>query len=171
MRTGSKFWRARHTVLGGLAALAILLGNLDAKAEEMGSLPDVTWESRWTEETSNGDLVDHPPFVAVNDVRLSRFSEMQSVTWRDTLTIDQDEDGIEKLYVFTVWQGGASQGEQLMALSICAEGIDVIGPYAQDFERLEIAQTNAESAPEFRLLMDDGTPIETVYFFAGGFRP
>mgnify|MGYP000294784239 CR=1 FL=1 len=137
----------------------------------MGSLPDVTWESRWTEETSNGDLVDHPPFVAVNDVRLSRFSEMQSVTWRDTLTIDQDEDGIEKLYVFTVWQGGASQGEQLMALSICAEGIDVIGPYAQDFERLEIAQTNAESAPEFRLLMDDGTPIETVYFFAGGFRP
>ena len=168
MRTGSKFWRARHIVLGGLAALAILLGNLDAKAEEMGSLPDVTWESRWTEETSNGDLVDHPPFVAVNDVRLSRFSEMQSVTWRDTLTIDQDEDGIEKLYVFTVWQGGASQGEQLMLLSVKPQGIAVIGPYKQDFEKLEIGHINSEGAPEFDLIgADENNPLASLWYADG----
>lgn len=133
--------------------------------------PTVSWQSRWSEETTNGDIVDHPPFVAVDNVRLSRFSEMQSVTYRDELLIDHGEDGLELLYVFTVWQGGASQGEQLMALSIRAEGIDVIGPYAQDFEQLEISQINADSAPEFRILTEEGEPIETVYFYAGGFRP
>lgn len=167
MRTGSKLWRARHLVLGGLAALAFLLGNLDAKAKDMGSLPEVTWESRWTEETADGELIDHPPFVAVNDVRLSRFAEMQSITWRDTLTIDHDEDGIETLYVFTVWQGGASQGEQLMLLSVRPQGVAVLGPFPQDFETLQIGHTSSESAPEFRLLAGDGAVLETVFYVEG----
>ncbi|WP_420408277.1 hypothetical protein [Hoeflea sp.] len=169
MRNGSKFWPARDLALGGLTALLILAGAPGSGAARADSLPEVTWESRWTEETADGELIEHPPFVAVNDVRLYRFAEMQSVTWRDTLTIDHDEDGIETLYVFTVWQGGASQGEQLMLLSVKPQGIAVLGPYPQDFETLQIGHTNSESAPEFRLLAGDGAVLETV-FYVEGFR-
>ena len=150
---------------GVFLALGLLIVSGRAMAAEI--LPVVTWESRWTEETKSGDFKDHPPFVVVNDVRLYRFSEMQSVTWRDTLTIDHGDAGIEKLYVFTIWQGGASQGEQLMLLSVKPHGIAVIGPYKQDFEKLEIGHFNSDSAPEFSLIGADKEAVARVDYVLG----
>lgn len=168
MKTGFRSLPVRRLLSGGLLALGLVFLPGSALAGE--TLAKVTWESRWTEETKGG-LIEHPPFVAVNDVRLYRFSEMQTVTWRDTLEIDHAEEGLEKLYVFTIWQGGASQGEQLMLLSVRPQGIALTGPYKQDFERLEIGHVNSESAPEFDLVGADGEIIASVDYVLGELLP
>ncbi|GKX33589.1 MAG: hypothetical protein MnENMB40S_12070 [Rhizobiaceae bacterium MnEN-MB40S] len=148
------------------AAAMLAVSGLANAADSPGGLK-VTWESRWSEEAGNGDIVDHPPFVAVNDVRLYRFSEMQSVTYRDTLRIDHGDEGDERLYVFTVWQGGASQGEQLMLLSVRNDGVAVIGPHFMEFERLTIEMVNSESAPYFAFVSADGAILGAVDYVHG----
>lgn len=129
--------------------------------------PKVSWENRWSEELGSGDIINHPPFVAVNDIRLYRFSEMQTVTYRDDLLINLGEEGYERLYVFMVWQGGASQGEQLMLLSVRPGGVTIAGPHSRDFETLEIDQANPESAPVFILKGADGVTLEKVSYSFG----
>ncbi len=133
--------------------------------------PTMDWKSRWSEETNDGEITDYPPFVAVDGVRLHRFSEMQSIAYQGVFLVEHGELETERLHIFTVWQGGASQGEQLMAVSIRQTGIDIMGPYGQDFEKLRIIQNNRQGALEFHLLTDEDAPIGTVYFEAGDFRP
>lgn len=168
MKTGSNFWLAEPVLSGCLALVGLLACLLVAPSPgHAADWPAVAWESRYAEEKPDGDIIDHPPFVAVNEVRLRRFSEMQSVTFRDRLTIDHGDEGRERLYVFTVWQGGASQGEQLMLLSVRDDGVAVVGPHGQDFETLEIEMVNSESAPYFGLIGADGKRLGALEYFSG----
>jgi hypothetical protein len=164
MKIGFKFWQVNILCLAIAGVATVLSSPAFAEASY-----EVSWESRYSEEKADGEIIDHPPFVSVNDVRLSSFSNMQSVTWRNTLTIDHGDMGFEELFVFTVWQGGASQGEQLMLLSVMENGIEVIGPYGQDFEKLEIDHVNSESAPEFSLIGADGLALDLLHYVSGQF--
>ena len=141
---------------------------LMAVAEER---PTIEWKTRWSEEASGGEIIDNLPFVAVDGVRLHRFSEMQSIAYQGEFLIELGEYGTERLHVFSVWQGGASQGEQLMAVSIRQTGIDIIGPHGQDFEKLRIIRKNKQDSLEFQLLTNEDALIDTIHYEAGTFRP
>jgi hypothetical protein len=154
---------------GLFAVAALLLGMVMPLSAAMAeTLPKVSWENRVSTETANGDIVDQPPFVSVNDIRLRAFSDMQSINLQQTLTIDHGEYGLETLHVFTVWQGGASQGEQLMLLSVTSNGILVVGPHDQDFESVRVNQVNSDSAPSFDLIGADASkPLARLDYFDG----
>lgn len=140
MKTGYAHWLVRSF----FTALVIAI-NSSAWAQAL------TWSDRITKETSDGEIVDTQPFVKIGSVGFSRFADMQRIHLHQTLRIESGED-IETLYVFTVWQGGASQGEQLMLVSVSENGVDVIGPYEQDFETLVVKPATSEFGPRFELI-------------------
>lgn len=126
----------------------------------------LTWSDRKDIETEDRGWIEDAPFVKIGGLGLSRFANMQRIELQNTLKIE-DGDGFETLYVFRVWQGGATQGEQLMLVSLKASGVDIIGPYEQDFETLEIGHLNSESAPEFYLKGGDGEVLAALEYYVG----
>ncbi|MBG6209244.1 hypothetical protein IWQ49_003915 [Labrenzia sp. EL_126] len=144
------------------AALLFPLSAVHAK-----ELPGLTWSDRTSKETADGDIKETPPHVEIGGIRLSRFSQMQALALEDTLTIRGDETP-ETLYVFQAWQGGASQGEQLMLLSVSSSGVDIIGPYPADFESLKIKPASADTGPVFDLCGPDSqVPSTSLEYFDG----
>jgi hypothetical protein len=165
MRTGLKSLPGNGFLRHVFVVCGLLLSVSVSMAE---TLPKVSWENRVSTETANGDIVDQPPYVSVNDIRLRAFSDMQSINLQQMLTIDHGDYGLETLHVFTVWQGGASQGEQLMLLSITSNGILVVGPHDQDFESVRVNQINSDSAPSFDLIGADASkPLARLDYFDG----
>lgn len=125
---------------------------------------NLSWSDRVSEEQADGTIVDTAPFVHLGNLRLSRFSQMQSLQFQETIATG---DGDEKLHVFTAWQGGASQGEQLMLVTTSKDGIDVIGPHEQDFETMEVVPASADRGPTFLLYGAGDGPIATLEYFSG----
>ncbi|WP_162651902.1 hypothetical protein [Lentilitoribacter sp. Alg239-R112] len=145
-------------------ALSLLIPQHAAHALD---LPGLTWSDRVSKETADGDIEEVAPYVELGIIRLSRFSQMQSLTLQDTLTIG-DGDDVETLFVFRAWQGGASQGEQLMLVTASASGVDVIGPYEQDFEKLVVIQPTGDFGPIFELVgADKEKPLARLEYFDG----
>lgn len=128
-------------------ALALLIPQFAAHAQD---LPGLTWSDRVSKETADGEIMETAPYVEFGTIRLSRFSQMQSLTLQETLATS-DADNVETLFVFRAWQGGASQGEQLMLVTASTDGVDVIGPYEQDFESLTTIPSTIASGPIFEL--------------------
>lgn len=128
-------------------------------------LPAMVWSDRVANETSDGDIVETAPFVEIGTVRLSRFSQMQSLELQETLRTGK---GDEVLHVFRAWQGGASQGEQLMLVTTSEKGLDVIGPHEQDFESMFINPASGDFGPIFELYgADTNKPLERLEYFDG----
>ncbi|MES0885315.1 hypothetical protein [Roseibium sp. SCP14] len=168
MKTGSSFWRADMMAknLISAALLSVLVGLASVQTEAADS-ETVTWSDRITTEKANGDLVDVPPFVRIGNLPLSRFAQMQSLDLHDTLKIDSG-DGTETLFVFRAWQGGASQGEQLMIVSLSPAGLDVLGPYPEDFETVKVRGATPETGPVFELYRaDPSIPFRSLEYLNG----
>lgn len=166
MKIGFKLQQANKTV--AWVTLTILTSILfpilhSAYADE---LPILDWENRKAMESVDGDYTETPPFVSVNDIRLKRFSQMQLIALQELVHIESS-DGTEKLYVFRVWQGGASQGEQLMLVSLSKGGLIVIGPHEQEFEALFIDRANDEDVPLIRLKDGDHTELAKFLYIDG----
>ncbi|MFK7844276.1 MAG: hypothetical protein AB8G77_03170 [Rhodothermales bacterium] len=133
---------------------------------QAAELPVLEWENRDVVEKADGDYTETPPFVSVNGVRLKRFSQMQLIALEELVYIE-DSDEPEKLYVFRVWQGGASQGEQLMLVSLSQGGLIVIGPHEQEFEALFIDRTGNEDLPLISLKDGDNTELAKFLYIDG----
>ena len=171
MKTGLKLLLADLMSLTSKSFLLAALIFSTPLMVDAAEWPTLDWKNRWSEETNDDEIIDNPPFVAVDGVRLHRFSEMQSIAYQGEFLIELGEYGTERLHVFSVWQGGASQGEQLMAVSIRQTGIDIIGPHGQNFEKLRIKRKNKQDSLEFQLLTDEDALIDTIHYEAGAFRP
>lgn len=142
--------------------LALLIPHVATQAQD---LPSLTWSDRMSKETTDGEILETAPYVEFGTIRLSRFSQMQSLALQDTL---QTENSDEVLHVFRAWQGGASQSEQLMLVTTSEQGIDVIGPHTQDFENIVIKPASGDFGPIFELYgADANTPIERLEYFDG----
>lgn len=144
--------------------LALFVPQIVAKAQD---LPGLIWSDRVSKETTDGDILETAPYVEIGTVRLSRFSQMQALTLQDILTIGEGDD-VETLFVFRAWQGGASQGEQLMLVTASQKGVDVIGPFEQGFETMKIRPATVDFGPVFELYgADKNKPIERLEYFDG----
>lgn len=144
--------------------LALLIPHVATQAQD---LPSLTWSDRLSKETTDGEVVEAAPYAKIGTIRLSRFSQMQALTLQDTLTIGEGDD-VETLFVFRAWQGGASQGEQLMLVTASSDGIDVIGPYKQDFEKLTLKPEIGEFGPIFELYgADKDESLARLEYFNG----
>lgn len=145
-------------------AFALLIPQFATNAQ---NLPGLTWSDRVSTEMADGEILETAPYVEIGTIRLSRFSHMQALTLQDTLTIG-DGDDVETLFVFRAWQGGASQGEQLMLVSTSSQGVDVIGPYSQDFESLIIVSPKDGLGSIFKLYgTDKDRPMTRLEYFDG----
>ncbi len=143
---------------------SLLFPQVPAYAQD---LPSLIWSDRVSLETTDGEIKETAPIVEIGTVRLSRFSQMRSVTLQHTVMIGEGDDA-EALFAFRVWQGGASQGEQLMLVTVSALGVDVIGPYQQDFESFEIRPTKGDMVPIFELHgIDKNKPLARLEYFDG----
>ncbi|MES0809299.1 hypothetical protein ABLO27_07460 [Roseibium sp. SCPC15] len=151
-------------IRSGILLVSLLFAHSLALAAEQ---PALTWSDRVTVEQESGDLVDTPPIVQVGEISLSRFSQMQSVTLQETLKVDA-YDGPETVYVFKVWQGGASQGEQLMLVTLSQQGLDILGPHETDFETLKVIPSEGNAGPVFELFRaDTASPLVRLEYFTG----
>ncbi|MEW7007445.1 hypothetical protein [Lentilitoribacter sp. EG35] len=143
---------------------ALFIPQFVANAQD---LPGLVWSDRVSKETADGDIKETAPYVEIGTIRLSRFSQMQSLTLQDTMTVGSDDE-VETLFVFRAWQGGASQGEQLILVTASPNGVDVIGPFAQDFETVTITPATADFGPIFELYgADVDKPIARLEYFDG----
>ena len=79
----------------------------------------------------------------------------------------RNPSGAETLHVFRVWQGGASQGEQLMLVSLSDSGVGVIGPLQDEFDDMEIVPANTEEGPLFMLYGAGDGPLAVYEYFNG----
>jgi len=153
MKTGYAHWLAR-----GLITTLMITLSAPTWAQTL------TWSDRVSEETSDGEIVDTAPFVKLGSIAFSRFTDMQAIALETSLKLP---DTSETLHVFRVWQGGASQGEQLMLLSVSEIGVDVIGPHEQDFEVFEITMDKETNSPVFLLKSDNGVVLAKLGYFSG----
>lgn len=143
-------------------AIALFIPQFAVQAQD---LPAIIWADRVAKETNDGGIVESAPFVEIGTVRLSRFSQMQFLSLQETL---QTGNGDEVLHVFRAWRGGASQGEQLMLVTTSKFGVDVIGPYPQDFETLNIVSAKGGYGPIFELFgADANKPLVRLEYFSG----
>lgn len=144
--------------------IALCVPHAATFAKELASL---TWSDRVSRETTDGDIIDTSPFVEIGTIRLSRFSQMQSLTLQETIQIG-DGDDTETLYIFRAWQGGAGQGEQLMLVTASAKGLDVIGPYEQNFEKLFVLPAVDDFGLIFELYgTDKNEPLKKIEYLDG----
>ena len=163
MRTGLLLSLVSAPLFSAPLALALSLGIVTSA---LASDYDIDWKDGALVEQSDGSAEIDPPFVKINGVALSRFAQMYRVELHETIDAD-GLDGAEKVYVFRIWQGGASQGKQLMLVTTSKAGIDVIGPHEQDFETMEVVPANADQGPLFLLYGDGDGPIATLEYFSG----
>ncbi len=163
MKTGSGLWLAKPLTVFLIGFALILQSPL--RAEEVNG-SQVKWSDRVSVETDDGKIIDTPPFVSVKGVRLARFALMQSLKLHSTLSVESGED-VETLIVFRAWQGGTSQGEQLMLVSLSTGGLDIIGPHASEFETMEIVPANDDQGPLFLLYGDEDGPHTALEYVAG----
>lgn len=142
--------------------LALCIPQLSVHAQD---LPGLIWSDRVSKEVSDGEIIERAPYVEIGTIRLSRFSQMQSLVLQETTVVGEGDD-IETLYIFRAWQGGASQGEQLMLVTISEQGVDVIGPYEQNFEKLVVVPAKDDLGPIFELFTNDTNdlPVKLEYF-------
>lgn len=144
--------------------LALLIPQVSTQAQD---LQGINWSDRISEETTDGEIIETPPIVEIGTIRLSRFSQMQSLTLQETIQIG-DGEATEALYIFRAWHGGASQGEQLMLVTTSNQGVDVLGPYPQDFEKLVVKSASSEFGPIFELYgADMNAPLAQIEYFDG----
>lgn len=165
MKTGSSFWRGnmiyRNAFQISLLFVLLCIAPVLAQATE---LPSLTWSDRITIENADGSLVETPPSVQIGGVSLSRFTRMQNVALEQSLTLVEEET----IFVFRVWQGGASQGEQLMLVTLSKEGADVVGPHPADFETLKILPQSGDLGPVFEVFgSDPSVPVARLEYFDG----
>lgn len=145
-------------------AIALVVPQIPAFAQD---LPAMTWSDRIAKETSDGSIVETPPMVKIGSISLSRFSQMQSLSLHDTLDISKGDD-VERLFVFRAWQGGASQGEQLILVTVSSSGVDIIGPHNQGFETMTIKTPANDVGPVFELYgAKEDKPIARLEYFSG----
>ncbi|WP_428526061.1 hypothetical protein [Roseibium sp.] len=158
MRTGS-----RLSLASLLLAPVMLMGT-----------PALLLAHDYTLQWSDGTLIENnaeyaefqAPYVKINGVELSRFAHMTRVEELRKLKVPGIE-GSEDVHVFQVWQGGASQGLQLMAVTLSDVGVDVIGPLEPDFETIEIVDHNGDQGPLFRLYSADTNSVAIYEYFDG----
>lgn len=154
----------KYPVFKFLIVASIAFPAIFSQAQDLSGL---TWSDRVSKETADGGIVETPPIVEIGTIRLSRFSQMRSLNLQETIDIGSGADK-ETLYVFRAWQGGASQGEQLMLVTTSKQGVDIIGPHPQDFEKLIIKPANSEFGPIFELYgADKNKPIIALEYFDG----
>ena len=128
-----------------------------------GDLLALNWSDRTTIEKEDGTLVDSAPFVSIGNVQFSRFAQMQTVQLHQSVA-QTGYEGEETIHVFRVWQGGASQGEQLMLVTVSQTGIDVIGPHPSEFEELKIEAATKERGAMFNLIQSNNVTVKIEYF-------
>lgn len=160
MAIGSNLWRVNRTIF--LCAALLFAAPLSAYAQ----IYELDWRDRDMREDENGDIFGDPPFVKINGVALSRFTDMAHIDLFQTLDVD-GLYGSEQVFVFTVWQGGAGQGQQIMLVTLSDAGVDLIGPHDQNFETVEIVPANADQGPLFLLYGDGDGPIAEFEYFSG----
>jgi hypothetical protein len=168
MKTGSSFWLGEMMAKNlTIAVVLSVLGGMPTGQTEAADGVSLVWSDRITTEKAGGELVDMPPFVRIGDLHLSRFAQMQSLDLHDTLKIES-VDGTETLFVFRAWQGGASQGEQLMIVSLSPAGLDVLGPYPEDFETVKVRVPTPQTGPVFELYRaDPSIPFRSLEYLNG----
>lgn len=120
------------------------------------------WQDRTQTQQADGSMADIPPKVTINGIALSRFSSMQQMELAATLQM-KGENGPEIVHVFLVWQGGATKGQQIMLLTTSNAGIDVIGPYEQEFDSLKITPARDNQGPLFMLYGGEKSAGDTPF--------
>jgi len=158
MRTGS-----RSSLASLLLAPAVLMAT---SALPLAHDYTLQWRDGTLIENTAESAEFQPPYVTVNGVVLSRFAHMTRVEELRKLTVP-GIDGPEDVHVFQVWQGGASQGLQLMVVTLSDVGVDVIGPLEPDFETIEIVDHTGDQGPLFRLFSADTNPVASYEYFDG----
>ncbi|MEO9457419.1 MAG: hypothetical protein ABJE63_11290 [Lentilitoribacter sp.] len=133
---------------------AIVLALQIPQLADAQGLPDLIWSDRISTKTADGEIKETGLYVEIGTIRLNRFSQMQALILQDTLSVGDDDD-VETIFVFRAWQGGASQGEQLMLVTTSAQGVDIIGPHSQDFENLVVISPKDDRGPIFELVGAD----------------
>lgn len=158
MRTGS-----RSSLASLLLAPAVLMAT---SALPLAHDYTLEWRDGALIENTAESAEFQPPYVMVNGVALSRFAHMTRVEKLRELKVS-GIDGTENVHVFQVWQGGASQGLQLMVVTLSDVGVDVIGPLEPEFETIEIVDSTGDQGPLFRLYSADTNPAASYEYFDG----
>lgn len=123
----------------------------------------LSWSDMAFSTDADGTYIETPPNVSLstisqplNTIRFAKFSKMRRVELHDRFnTVTGYDDIDETVYVFRVWQGGATQGEQLMLLTVSDYGVAVIGPHPQDFETLTLQKKNVSKGVIFAMFGGD----------------
>ena len=162
MKIGLPSWQGNGMIKSSITTVVMLI-LLTGSSAVAGNPYELSWSDRITIEKADGTLVDTPPLVRIDQVQLSRFAQMQTIQLHQSLT-QQGYDGEETVHAFKVWQGGASQGEQLMLVTASQTGIDVVGPYPSEFEELAIEPATQTHGIIFNLIQSNNVTAKIEYF-------